>query len=139
MNTKSTPTWGGFQTECELGAKASSAIHIILKNIERNKEDGASAVQFAPYHTCSTCNSLPDDITVNTGRDYHFPDAFSKLTWVSGDNYERYYRCPECHTFYEWINMPQMYGSGNNDEERLVRQSKEESEALEVSFSKEKK
>lgn len=130
---------GGFQTDCELGTKATNVLEMIQRNIASKQQDHPPAGQFAPHHTCSVCSTLPDDITVNTGREYHLPDAFKKLKMMSGDSYEAYYRCPECHTYYEWINMPQMYGSGKNDEERLVRQSQEKSKALDASFENQKK
>lgn len=125
----------GFQTDCKLGDLAHEVIQMIHQNAESTREDHLSVQPNFEYHLCNVCSSLPDDITVNTGREYQFPDAFRKLKWVSGDNSEGYYRCPSCGTYYEWINMPQMYGSGNCDEERLVRKSQDESRVLEHRFS----
>ena len=77
---------------------------------------------------CALCGELPDDLTVNTGRDERFPAAFDALTpvgipspgqgqWVGS----QFRRCPNCGAFFDWGDAPQMYGSGNEDEERLVR------------------
>jgi hypothetical protein len=35
------------------------------------------------------------------------------------------HRCPDCGAYFVWEEYPQMYGSGNNDEERLIRVSAE--------------
>ncbi len=77
---------------------------------------------------CALCGELPDDLTVNTGRDERFPAAFDRLTpvgipspgqgqWVGS----QFRRCPNCGAFFDWSDAPQMYGSGNCDEERLIR------------------
>lgn len=77
---------------------------------------------------CALCGELPDDLTVNTGRGECFPAAFDRLTpvgipspgqgqWVGS----QFRRCPACAAFFDWSDAPQVYGSGNEDEERLVR------------------
>jgi hypothetical protein len=130
---KSYNYFNGFETECKLGDLARSVIGIIRKNSESFREDHHPA-QLYEYRFCSVCSSLPDDVTVNTGRDYHFPEAFNKLQNIVGDQFSAKYRCPACHTFYEWINLPQYYGSGNCDEERLVRQTIEKSRELDALY-----
>lgn len=70
---------------------------------------------------CTTCGGLPDDVTANTGRQDYLPDAYDRLQKLSDDFNERLHRCPECRQLYHWIDLPQTYGSGNCDEERLVR------------------
>lgn len=125
----------GFQTDCKLGELARSVKRIILHNTERIRGDHVPQQPHFEYRLCTVCVSLPDDFTVNTGRDEAFPDAFKKLRWISGDNSDGYYRCPGCGTYYLWIDMPQFYGSGNCDEERLVRQTPEQSRELEHAFS----
>lgn len=78
--------------------------------------------------SCPLCGELPDDLTVNTGREQRFPAAFDKLTpvgitspgqgqWVGS----QFRRCPECGRYFDWGDYPQVYGSGNCDEERLIR------------------
>lgn len=124
----------GFQTECRLGELALSVIKLIRQNSDKNREDHAAAQRYE-FRICNVCSALPEDVTVNTGREEYFPSAFNKLIRINGDNDTAFYRCPNCHTFYEWINMPQFYGSGNCDEERLVRQSAEKSRFLDHSFS----
>ena len=128
----------GFQTDCRLGDLARNVKQIILRNTESTRSDHMPQQPHFEYRLCAVCISLPDDFTVNTGREEPFPDAFRKLKWVSGDSSEGYYRCPGCGTYYNWINLPQMYGSGNNDEERLVRQTTEQSRELEHAFSDKK-
>lgn len=77
---------------------------------------------------CSLCGELPDDLTVNTGREQRFPAAFDNLTpvgvpcpgqgqWVGS----QFRRCPDCGTYFDWGDYPQVYGSGNCDEERRIR------------------
>lgn len=77
---------------------------------------------------CALCGELPDDLIVNTGRGECFPAAFDRLIpvgipspsqgqWVGS----QFRRCPNCGAFFDWSDAPQMYGSGNEDEERLVR------------------
>lgn len=71
--------------------------------------------------SCTTCSSIPSNLLVNTGRDETFPDEVRRLVWLEvGDSYDLR-RCPECGALFEWEDMPQFYGSGNNDEERLTR------------------
>jgi hypothetical protein len=123
-----------FETDCRLGELAYSVIKLIRLNTESHREDHAADQRYE-YRLCTVCSSLPEDFTVNTGREERFPSAFSQLVHMTGDNDTALYRCPACHTFYEWINMPQFYGSGNCDEERLVRQTPENSRELDHSFS----
>ncbi len=90
---------------------------------------------------CALCGELPDDLTVNTGRGECFPAAFDRLTpvgipspsqgqWVGS----QFRRCPACGAFFDWSDAPQRYGSGNEDEERLVRLQATESRLLNTLF-----
>lgn len=84
---------------------------------------------------CSLCGGLPDNLCVNTGRDFQFPDAFRKLVRVgvahdSQGQTTQLCRCPDCGSCFEWQALPQMYGSGNNEEERLIRFSPQASRLL---------
>jgi hypothetical protein len=83
---------------------------------------------------CSLCGGLPDDLLVNTGREEYFPDAFYQLTRLGGQMKEPFRRCPECGTFFHWIDLPQFYGSGNCDEERSIRLSAKVSRLLDHLF-----
>lgn len=126
----------GFETECELGELARAVIQIVLQNsASMDKKDKPSSKPDASAGICSLCNTLPDDITVNTGREEYFPSAYSQLIGMDTDYRPEYLRCPGCHTYYNWIDMPQMYGSGNNDEERLVRIAPAKSRLLDKLFS----
>ncbi len=126
----------GFKTECQLGELAQEVIKIIHQHsasIENNDQHTSEPDQNAGV--CSLCSSLPDDLTVNTGREEYFPSAFSQLIGMDNDYKAEFRRCPGCRTYFNWIDMPQMYGSGNNDEERLVRLSSEKSLLLDKLFS----
>jgi hypothetical protein len=86
---------------------------------------------------CSLCGIFPDDLTVNTGRDEYFPDAFWKQIRMElgSDDYEEFRRCPGCGSYFKWIDSPQMYGSGNLAEERLIRFPLKASPLLDLVFS----
>jgi hypothetical protein len=84
--------------------------------------------------SCSLCGSLPDDETVNTGRDHYFQEAFYQLTRLGGGVKEPLRRCPRCRVFFRWIDLPQVYGSGNCDEERAIRLSPNISALLDKLF-----
>jgi hypothetical protein len=70
---------------------------------------------------CSVCSSIPPDLLVNTGRDNHFPPQVGRLVRLGLDSNIDLWKCPSCDALFEWQNLPQYYGSGNNDEERLTR------------------
>jgi hypothetical protein len=127
---------GSFEKDCHLGELANGVIQII----NQQKRSMENQDQHTPIPTetpgrCSVCSSLPDDLTVNTGREEYFPDAFSQLIGIDSDYRAEFRCCPGCRTYFNWIDMPQMYGSGNNDEERLVRLSGEKSRLLEKLFT----
>lgn len=83
---------------------------------------------------CPLCAELPDDVTVNTGRDHYFPEAFYQLTKLTNGSPDQFRRCPQCRTFFHWIDLPQYYGSGNCDEERAIRLSPQASLLLDRLF-----
>jgi hypothetical protein len=87
--------------------------------------------------TCSLCSSLPDDLTVNTGREEHLPGVCNKL--IGMDYRAELRRCPCCGTYFNWIDMSSWTGSGINDEERLVRLSTRVSQLLDKLFSSDSK
>lgn len=108
-----------------------------MKNDSQLLEDMNSMQPETQAENCSLCGELPDDLTVNTGREEYFPAAFSKLIpvgvpwpgqgqWVGS----QLRRCPNCGAFFVWGDYPQMYGSGNCDEERLSRFSARASRLL---------
>ena len=88
---------------------------------------------------CSLCGIFPEHLTVNTGRDVYFPDAFWKLIRMElgSDDYEEFRRCPNCGSYFKWIDSPQMYGSGNNAEQSLIRYPPQATPLLEMVFSPE--
>jgi hypothetical protein len=126
---------GGFEKDCHLGELAKAIIQIITQHSDSMvTQDKPTSVTNEYPGRCSVCGSLPDDITVNTGREEYFPSAFSQLIGMDEDRGE-FRTCPDCRTYFNWIDMPQMYGSGNNAEERLVRLPKEKSRLLDKLFT----
>ncbi|HYP43378.1 MAG TPA: hypothetical protein VEQ18_05090, partial [Candidatus Nitrosocosmicus sp.] len=84
---------------------------------------------------CPLCGELPDKLTVNTGREEKFPAAASELIpagarFTGQGQFSQFRRCPGCDAYFLWEEYPQMYGSGNNDEERLSRFSAKASSLL---------
>ena len=103
--------------------------------LSQPKEESKLTALENPVPKCALCGELPADLTVNTGRDERFPDGFYKLTAV-GSSYNPQFRCcSECGAYFEWKDIPQMYGSGNLDEERLIRLSEKASQLLDKLFS----
>jgi hypothetical protein len=93
---------------------------------------------------CLLCGELPDKLTVNTGREREFPTAFHELIPVGAQftgqgQFSQFRRCPDCDVYFLWEEYPQMYGSGNNDEERLIRFSAKASRLLNNLFASEPK
>lgn len=135
---------GGLETDCRLGELAQSIIQIILKNYEKKesvkKEPQSEKVeiieQSEEFEKCSFCETLPVELTVNTGRDYKFPEAFYKLAVIDVSKLdEQFRRCPECRAYFKWTDLSERYGSGNNDEEKLIRLPKKISLLLGKIFS----
>lgn len=124
----------GFGANYLLGELAQGVIQIILRN-SGGGIDTSSSRPDAKARPCPVCSSLPDDITVNTGGEESFPTAYNQLIGMDTNYRPEYLRCPGCHTYYHWIDMPQMYGSGNNDEERLIRIAAAKSRLLDKLFS----
>lgn len=71
--------------------------------------------------SCEACRSIGDDITVNVGRDHHFPEPVYQLERFEMDNAEDLRRCRGCGALFHWIDHPHNYGSGNEWDEQLVR------------------
>jgi hypothetical protein len=126
---------GSFEVDCKLGELAREVIAIIVQPPASDIQDQPTSVTMEYTGNCSVCSSLPDDITVNTGREEYFPSAFNQLVGMDDDQGGEFRRCPGCQTYFNWIDMRQMYGSGNNDEERLVRLSQENSRLLDKLFT----
>jgi hypothetical protein len=120
----------GLETDCHLRELAQSVIQIILRNYEQREpikkqqqpEKVESREQSEEFEECAFCETLPAELTVNTGRDYKFPEAFYKLTVIDESKLdEQFRRCPECRAYFKWTNLSERYGSGNGDEEQLIR------------------
>ncbi len=115
---------GELENDCELGKLAQDVIRLIVRNSERKKNG-----------YCSVCAPLSDDLTVNTGREQYFPDAFNRLVLMDDDYRSEFRRCPNCFTYFNWNDLSSWTGSGNNDEERLIRISIKGSVLLDNIFS----
>lgn len=70
---------------------------------------------------CPACGSLPRSYLARTGYEEYLPPAAGKLHCFEIDHYHDVRRCPECDAYFHWEDLPQHYGSGNLDEERLDR------------------
>jgi hypothetical protein len=128
--------YSGFKTDCKLGELAENVIQIIRRNsVSPIEKDRSVSENDENFKRCFLCVSLPDDLTVNTGRDECFPPAFRNLTEMDREYDAEFRRCPACGIYFNWIDLPQMYGTGNNAEERLVRLSKGKSILLDKIFS----
>jgi hypothetical protein len=120
----------GFETDCHLGELARAVIQRIIMNSEAKKFTNQDH-----HGVCPVCGSLPDDITVNTGRGINLPDAFHMLVGMNSEFHPSIFRCPGCLTYYKWFEIQEYYVPGKNDEERLVRMSPEVSRLLDKLFS----
>lgn len=76
---------------------------------------------FSGNPDCPLCGSLPRSYLARTGYEEYLPPAAGKLISLDIDNYHDIRRCPECDAYFHWVDIPQHYGSGNLDEERLDR------------------
>jgi hypothetical protein len=108
----------------------------LLRNTNTEQEERLKKMDLSQNEiqaaNCSLCGELPDELIVSTGREQQFPAAFYNLIPVGPRNasqgcFSQDYRCPECGVYFVWEEHRQMYGSGNNDEERLFRTSMEAS------------
>jgi hypothetical protein len=126
----------GFETDCQLGDLARAVVQMITHDpASADTSDKPTSTPKEEPGKCSVCISLPDDLTVNTGREEYFPSAFNQLVGMDDDRRAEFRCCPGCRTYFKWFDMTQMYGSGNNDEERLVRLSPEKSRLLDKLFT----
>lgn len=121
----------GFEDDCRLGELAREVIQLIKRNSERK----TNVVMPRGSAGCSTCGSLPDDITVNSGRGEPLPDSFRLLAGMNSQYHPDIFRCPNCYTYYKWFDIRQYYTPDNNDEQRLVRLSPEVSRLLDQMFT----
>lgn len=80
----------------------------------------------SPANACTLCSELPAELWVNTGRDEAFPDVVRRLLRLGLSDDDDVWQCPQCNAQFAWTNLPQYYGSGNNDEERLIRLNAEQ-------------
>lgn len=71
--------------------------------------------------SCATCGSLPASYLAQTGYGDSLPEAAGLLESLDIDNRHDVRRCPTCGALFYWEDLPQFFGSGNLDEERLDR------------------
>jgi hypothetical protein len=125
----------GFENDCQLGELAQEVIDIIKANSRpRSGQKDSIPVKDYDYVRCAMCHSLPDEITVSTRTNESFPNAFASLEGMDGHHKPEIYRCPNCFTYYHWIDM-QYYSSTDNGEERLTRINPERSKLLNKLFT----
>lgn len=75
---------------------------------------------------CEACSSIPPVLWANTGRGESLSPEIDHLIRLNIDTSNDLYECPDCETFFQWDDLPQYYGSGNNDDERLTRLTPEQ-------------
>jgi hypothetical protein len=75
---------------------------------------------------CEVCSVIPSDLLANTGRGESLYPELGRLVRLNLDNSNDIYECPGCGALFEWEDLPQYYGSGNCDEERLARLNPEQ-------------
>jgi len=118
----------GLKTDTYLGRLA---LEIIQKMGGPIPMDQSPATKDEAERHCEICVSLGNDISIYPEREQRFPEAYSKLIYAGKDpNGDTFYRCPGCNIYFENIYNPQMYGSGMNDEDRLIRQTAKRSMEL---------
>jgi len=75
---------------------------------------------------CEVCSGIPSDLWANTGRGETLAPELGRLVGLGIDQSDDLYKCPGCGVLFEWQDLPQNYGSGNCDEERLTRLNAEQ-------------
>jgi hypothetical protein len=75
---------------------------------------------------CEMCSSIPSDLWANTGRGESLYPEIEPLVRLDLDTRNDLYACPGCEALFEWSDLSQLSGSGNNDEERLTRLTPEQ-------------
>jgi hypothetical protein len=75
---------------------------------------------------CEVCSDIPSDLWANTGRGETLALELGRLVRLDIDKSDDLYKCPGCGALFEWQDLPQNYGSGNCDEERLTRLNPEQ-------------
>lgn len=71
--------------------------------------------------TCSFCGPIGDGATANTGRGEYFEAPITKLTRHDLGDRDDLRECPACGAFFRYDTYEAQTGSGNNDEDTLVR------------------
>lgn len=75
---------------------------------------------------CEVCSVIPSELWANTGRGESLHPEIGGLVRLDIDRSYDLYECPGCGALFEWEDLPQTYGSGNCDEERLRRLNPEQ-------------
>jgi len=70
---------------------------------------------------CEACSSIPSELWAQTGRGESLYPKIEQLVHLDLDNRNDLYVCPVCEAIFEWEDFTQLSGSGNNDEERVLR------------------
>jgi hypothetical protein len=75
---------------------------------------------------CETCSFIREELWANTGRGESLYPELGRLVGLDLDNRNDLHECPDCGALFEWADLSQLSGSGNNDEERLTRLNPEQ-------------
>jgi hypothetical protein len=80
----------------------------------------------ASSNLCETCSFIREERWANTGRGESLYPELGQLVQLDLDNRNDLFECPDCGALFEWADLTQLSGSGNNDEERLTRLNPEQ-------------
>jgi hypothetical protein len=78
---------------------------------------------------CEVCSAILPDLVATTGRGETLAPELGRLVRLDLDTSNDLYACPGCEALFEWADLTQLSGSGNNDEERLTRLGPEQASA----------
>lgn len=85
--------------------------------------------------SCPACGALPKHLSANTGREQWLPSEAGALEQLDLSRDLDLRRCKVCRALFVWGDHPQLYGSGNLDEETLDRLSVEQTQTVELFLS----
>jgi hypothetical protein len=101
----------------------SGQIHVVPGARDKMADTSSNHSNLQP---CEMCSVIPSDLWANTGRGETLAPELGRLVRLDLDRSDDLYECPGCGALFEWQDLPQNYGSGNCDEERLTRLTPEQ-------------
>jgi hypothetical protein len=96
---------------------------MVIMEVARMAVTGSNHSQQQP---CDVCSAIPPELWATTGQGESLHPEIECLVRLDIDRSYDLYECPGCGALFEWEDLPQTYGSGNCDEERLTRLNPEQ-------------